>query len=418
MREIKDKLILAVGLMFLSTLIMGQSLENMIAEIEGQIEVIETEKSALLLKKEKLQFKVIHQDLLAVGLPSAEYVAHDAMILAYSEEHEQARWVAHMILPTITDGNIARTNDFRIDPKIDSGSAIEEDYFLKTKQVDGTFEYDGFGYDRGHLAPAADFRWSAEAVSQSFYYSNMSPQMHDFNAGIWLKLENALRLYVTTNQVPLYVITMPIFDSTPSLSPRSANGLAIPKGFVKVALDLKQQRGMGVYLEHKSSYVPLSTFSRPIDEIEELVGMDFFSAIDDNLESAIESNLDKTFWFPELAQGDVEPIAIDLLPSGNINTSMAFMHEGNNRLKVCGKVVATHVTRKGDLWINLDRKYPNQVFSGFVNKDDLVNFSYNIEEHVKDKNICIQGRIKELGGAYKTTLTSSRQLSLMKELDN
>jgi len=394
-------------------LLVGQSLESEIQKIDLEIKAVDEQKSTLLIKKENIQFQIIQQDILAVGLPSADYITHDAMFLEYSEEHEQAKWVAHIILPEIAEGNISRTNDFRVDEKIKTGSAVEEDYFLKYEQEDGSFTYDGFGWDRGHLAPAADFRWSPTAVSQSFYYSNMSPQIHDFNAGIWLKLENALRLYVTTFQVPLYVVTMPIFDNSLNQSPRSKNGLAIPKGFIKVAIDLEHQRGMGVYLDHKSSYVPLSTFARPIDEIEELVDLDFFNKLDISIQTVIESNLEKSFWFPELAKGDTEPISIDQLPSGHINTSMAYMHVGSNRLKVCGNVVATHATRKGDLWINLDRKYPNQVYSGFVQKDDLVNFSYDIEEYVKDKQVCIEGRINELGGAYKTTLTSSKQLSIL-----
>src|SRR5690606_2430798 len=101
----------------------------------------------------------------------------------------QARWVAHIILPDIIDGQVTRSNDFRVDPMVRSGTAVEADYFLQSQKPDGTIEYDGFGYDRGHLAPSADFRWSESALSESYYYSNMSPQLAEFNRNGWAELE-------------------------------------------------------------------------------------------------------------------------------------------------------------------------------------------------------------------------------------
>ena len=114
-------------------------------------------------------------------------IRHKAFSLAYGEEVEQAIWVMHIISSEIKDGTVGRTNDFRIDTLIQSGSAEEEDYFIKTRNSDGDVEYDGFGYDRGHLAPSADFRWSRSALSESYYYSNMSPQLPGFNREKWAR---------------------------------------------------------------------------------------------------------------------------------------------------------------------------------------------------------------------------------------
>ena len=111
------------------------------------------------------------------------------MSLVYSEEHEQAKWVAHIISPDIITGNVSRTNDFRPDPHVSTGSTVEEDYFLKYLQPDSSYKYDGYGFDRGHLAPSADFRWSTTALSESYFYSNMSPQRPEFNRGTWAELE-------------------------------------------------------------------------------------------------------------------------------------------------------------------------------------------------------------------------------------
>ncbi len=101
------------------------------------------------------------------GLPA--YTSRDAIIthtaysLNYSEDHEQAAWVAYKLTAEKVSGTCERTDDFRPDPMVMTGSAELSDYR-------------GSGYDRGHLAPAGDMKWSPTAMSESFYMSNMSPQ--------------------------------------------------------------------------------------------------------------------------------------------------------------------------------------------------------------------------------------------------
>ena len=118
---------------------------------------------------EELELKKTINELKSIALPkilpNEELIEHKAMLLVYSEDHEQAKWVAHKISHKIINGNIKRTNNFRKDPLIKTGSAEEKDYFLKTKNKNNSYTYDGFGYDRGHLAPSADFKWSKTALS-------------------------------------------------------------------------------------------------------------------------------------------------------------------------------------------------------------------------------------------------------------
>lgn len=166
---------------------------------------------------------------------------HSCMALVYDEAHEQAKWVAHMVLPDIMEGKISRSNDFRTDPLVKTGSTDETDYFLKTQQPNGSYTYDGFGYDRGHLAPSADFRWSLKALSESYLYSNMSPQLPEFNRELWSGLEDKVRAYIYRNPTSrLFVVTGPILDAKPPVIERSVNKVAIPKAFFKVLLDLKK----------------------------------------------------------------------------------------------------------------------------------------------------------------------------------
>jgi len=71
-----------------------------------------------------------------VLVPAGEQVWHSAMVLSYAEEYEQARWVAHIIRPEVADGRGARTNDFRGDSLVVTGSDVEAEYFLKYLQSD------------------------------------------------------------------------------------------------------------------------------------------------------------------------------------------------------------------------------------------------------------------------------------------
>ena len=88
-----------------------------------------------LLLLEKLQLKEIRKELTSIGLPSIsdseELIEHEAMMLVYSEHHEQAKWVIHKISVNIIEGRVGRTNNFREDTLIKTGTAEEKDYFLK-----------------------------------------------------------------------------------------------------------------------------------------------------------------------------------------------------------------------------------------------------------------------------------------------
>ena len=402
-----------VVFLFFGCQLMGQSLEQEISlEIERKEQIRRTLDSIDYILIDLKQQKVL-QDLKSVGLPSDEYIEHSAMILKYSEDHEQAAWVAHMILPDIASGNHSRSNDFRKDPKVSTGTAVEEDYFLEFMQPDSTYEYDGYGYDRGHLAPSADFRWSGQALSESYYYSNISPQLPEFNRKLWADLESALRHYVITHNVPLNIVTMPVLDDGLSRVERSINEVSIPKYFIKVAVDLEHDRGIAFMMPNAESVDVLSSYALTIDEVEERTGYDLFNLIKS---SNIESSIDKDHWFPELAGGDKEPLKISEIPIGNLNTVIAGRFMGNGAsYTVCGNVVSTRYTRKGNLFMNLDKQFPNQIFSVFIRKDNLINFSTDITRVVKNKNVCFNGKIDNFNQVPTIVLNDEDEMTIMKK---
>lgn len=384
--------------------VFSQTLEDKAAQVKTELQQIEDQKKKALRKLEAIKFDMIRRDLEQLGLPAIlpgnQLVFHSALALEYSENHEQARWVAHIITPDVLVGQVTRSNDFRVDSSITSGSAEEADYFLKYAQADGSFKYDGFGYDRGHLAPSADFRWSQIALSESYLYSNMSPQKAEFNRGAWGQLEDRIRGYLYRHpETQLYVVTGPVLQEGLPVIERGTNKVSIPKYYWKVALDLKNRKAIGFLMPNQTITYPLATFSVPINRIEAETGLDFFNKLPDDLEELLESQNDNKDWLPEIAAGDVEPVYPPSLPPNHFNTVQAKNLAGQNQsCWVCGTVVSARISRSGNVLLNLDKQFPNQVFTVFIRKEHIPNFPFNPDQELKGRVICARGRVIDQDG--------------------
>lgn len=407
---------LILFLFLLPATLMGQGISERLSVLEAELAALKSKQQGVEKQIEGVKLEECQVEIKAKGLPKLadgeELVMHEAMALVYSEEHEQAKWVAHVILQDITTGKVGRSNDFRVDPMVGTGTAVEADYFLKKEEADGTTTYDGFGFDRGHLAPSADFRWSQIALSESYFYSNMSPQRADFNRGIWADLEANLRAYVSRNKDSrLFVVTGPILEPGLPKVDRSLNGVSVPKRYFKVAVDVHLGRGIGFLLPNEGTDRPLTAFAVPIDEVESATGLDFYHALTDELENRLESQANVNDWLPVEEQGDVDPLHPPTLPRGHFNTSQAklYMDKGD-RITVCGKVVGARTSRKGNVMLNLDRQYPNQVFTVFVRKEELVNFSYDPEEAWKGMYVKVTCEVANLGGKPAMFIESEKQI--------
>jgi len=212
-------------------------------------------------------------------------VKHSYYALSYVEEHEQPEWVAYELTRQNLYPNAKRKDNFRVDPRVPKGSASKRDYR-------------GSGYDRGHLVPAGDMKFSARAMSETFYLSNMSPQVRNFNGGIWRELEESTR-YWAKKAGRLYVVTGPVL--TGEIREKiGGNGVSVPDQYYKVLLDLDEPeiKAIGFLIPNEVSVDPLKAYAIPIDEIEELTGLDFFSNIinDPKLEAKLESGYNIRQW--------------------------------------------------------------------------------------------------------------------------
>lgn len=233
----------------------------------------------------RYQPKQPQYDNLKYGVPGRAdtIVEREGYALGYIEKHEQPSWVCYIVTKEELSTRVAkRTNNFRADPAIPTGSAHPSDYTRS-------------GFDRGHLAPAADMSFSAETMSESFFMSNMSPQRPQFNRGIWGKLEKQIRYFANRERM-IVVVTGPILPDTPTLT-IGRNKVTVPEYYYKVVYDLTPpQKMIGFVLPNKGSQESLASFAVTVDHVEKLTGLDFFSLVPKQKQEELEKTISVESW--------------------------------------------------------------------------------------------------------------------------
>ncbi len=220
-------------------------------------------------------------------LPSSttqQIIKHKGYILSYSEANEQAEWVAYELKKSeLSNSNANFQRPFFIeDPLVKTGSADWKNYRKS-------------GYDKGHLCPAADRKSNKQLFEETFYTSNISPQLHDFNEGVWNRLEQKVR-YWATKYDGIYVVTGGVLTS--QLPAIGYEEVSVPHYFYKVLLDVHKGRYkmIAFLVPHRDSDRPLYEFVVPTDQIEKMTGIDFFPKLDDRQEVVLEKNSDYKSW--------------------------------------------------------------------------------------------------------------------------
>ena len=212
-------------------------------------------------------------------------VHHKYYSLCYIEKDEESSWVAYTLdRDNLNVPNIPRNGRFSPDPDIRTHSAVHSDYT-------------GSGYTRGHLVPVGDMSFDSTAMRETFYMSNISPQLRGFNNGIWKELEENVRDWAYSHH-GLYIISGPVL--TKGLSKHiGKNGVAVPSYFYKVLLEYneKGKAGIGFLIPHEISTLPLQSYMVPIDSIEQITGIDFFrDFLSEKEQASLESVADKSSW--------------------------------------------------------------------------------------------------------------------------
>jgi len=210
---------------------------------------------------------------------TGQVVEHQYYTLSYSEDHEQAEWVAYELTKkSIQAPNVERTDYFEKDFKVSTRSAVHKDY-------------SGSGYSRGHIAPAGDMAFNTTAMEESFFMSNMSPQVRNFNGGIWRELEETVRDWAYKNE-KVYIVTGPVLTRG-IVKKIGQNKVSVPSQFYKIIVDYTKPeiKSIAFLIPNEMSDKRLEDYVVSIDSIEELTEINFFADFfteveDEKLESS------------------------------------------------------------------------------------------------------------------------------------
>jgi endonuclease G, mitochondrial len=237
-----------------------------------------------------------------------EQVCRPGYAIQHNAKTKNPDWVIEILLEEdlkgTPDQKAKRKNNFKREP------AISEDKAQKWTRRARLCHYRFSGFARGHQSPAADYKFNQKRMNDSFYLSNMSPQVGPgFNSGIWARLEERVRDLVVTRK-KLVVFTGPIYDASDKDDPdwiapekafiwgdcpvekKARTGVAVPDGFYKIVYDPRRRRVLAFALPNRRlSGRKIGEFRATIREIEELTGINFFPNFKRRTQNILELNV-------------------------------------------------------------------------------------------------------------------------------
>ncbi len=224
------------------------------------------------------------------GLEIPSYISGHPVVqklgyaLSYNLEYVQPDWVAYTLdIEELNTKTVSRSDEFYEELDVIPASAKLSDYR-------------GSGYDRGHLLSSADRTSSAELNESTFSLLNMSPQNHRYNAGLFLKAEDAER-DAAREYGELYIVTGPVFSD--GMDTIGESGIAVPECFYKVFLgedSTGKWHAVGLILPQEYENGNLKPYFVTVDEVEKATGIDFYPSLPDSIENTVEAEYDLAYW--------------------------------------------------------------------------------------------------------------------------
>lgn len=211
------------------------------------------------------------------------FLDYTGFVLEFDTLTRNVKWVCYLLCRENLGNGEERASNFRMERRLGDYSPRDA-------------AYRNSGFDRGHLAPAADMGYSAESMYDSFFLTNASPQVPGFNRGIWKRLEDQVRKFAADKD-SIYVATGPILQA--NLPAMGDSPIRIPEYFYKVILkkDTENPQGIAFIMKNESASGDLKAFAVSIDSVEVLTGINFFPLLSPLQESKAEGKFDVGFWF-------------------------------------------------------------------------------------------------------------------------
>lgn len=204
-------------------------------------------------------------------------------VASYNKTTLLPNWVAWHLTAERTEGSAKRSGvDFAEDTEVPEPRATDWDYYNS-------------GYDRGHMCPAADNKWSKKAMEESFLFTNMCPQNGNLNRGDWNEMEMACRKWAK-KYGDLYIVCGPILYKGKHKT-IGKNKVVVPEAFFKVVLRTgANPQAIGFIYKNTSGNRPKDSYVNTVDEVERITGIDFFPSLPDNVEKKVEAECDLGLW--------------------------------------------------------------------------------------------------------------------------
>lgn len=240
-------------------------------------------------KPAKPSQSVAATSLLYVAVPrgmSNEVLTSEAMTVYFNPKFH----IPNCVIYELTETEVTISDS----PGAEKRKNYNYDKDPSTRNSPEHWDYRGSGYDRGHMAPAMDMKWSSEAMRQCFYMTNMCPQDHDLNGGAWRVLEEKIHRWGKRDK-RLIIATGPIMGKSVKTTGKSC-AVAIPDAFYKVVYAPEQGRAIGFIYPNEPVSGSFKKRAVTIDEVERLTGLDFFPSLPDNIENALESHANPDQW--------------------------------------------------------------------------------------------------------------------------
>lgn len=207
---------------------------------------------------------------------------YSGFTISFNKDNGTPNYVAWELLDEESKGAKGRSNNFWTDPDIEG--------------CPSTSDYTRSGYDRGHMCPSGDQKWSQEAMNDCFVMANMCPQLHELNNGAWKTLETKERQWATRDSA-LIIVAGPIYEKSDKKRIGKA-GVRVPGAFFKVLLApyLEEPRGIAFVYPNMTAPGNMQDYAMSIDELEKILGYDFFPALPDEIENKVEASYSFKEW--------------------------------------------------------------------------------------------------------------------------
>ena len=205
-------------------------------------------------------------------------------VTSYNTVNKQPNWVGWRLTADHVSGPYLRKGiKFHEDEEVPEPRATDADYRSS-------------GYDRGHMCPSGDNKWSQQAQEQSFLFTNICPQLHGLNAGDWNEMEQQCRKWAE-EEGEIYIVCGPIFYGSAKHKKIGHNKIPVPEAFFKVVLSMKgEPKAIGFIYKNQSGNRPKGDYVNTVDQVERITGIDFFPSLPDDVENKVEAEANIEDW--------------------------------------------------------------------------------------------------------------------------